>query len=665
MLISVLARPINAQCKFTAPLLTTGHCLGDTLTIQTPDSLVQILWYNGSALDSTVRQVDLGVIGVTVAGGDGAGPGAGQFNGPNDIWVDPHGNVYVTDNFNDRVQKWPPGVGAGGTVAGVIGEISGPAGMVGPTGIFMDSNGNLYVADSYNSRVQEFKAGDTLGITVAGGNGQGGAANQLILPSGVFVTPSGYIYVCDVGNNRVQRFPPGSSAATDGVTVAGIGDTQNSSGTRPGQLSGPLGICVDAAGNLYVADKGNHRVQEFLPGSTTGITVAGSPTGSASSQLVCPQDVVVDGHGDIFVSDPCSNRVLEFVPGADSGVTVAGGSVRGSGPGELNFPTGIFDDSAGNLYVADYQNNRVQEYRHHYSIEKSILPTTPGTYTAVVQDGGGCQGTTNPIVINPKTSSAVVISASAADICPGLPVRFTATPSNGGPTPTFQWQLNHRLPDGTGPDSASGPILTDSTLQNGDTIRCTLTSSVLCATPSVSNPIVMAVRPLPTVFAGNDTVILPGSHIQFDPVVSGSVSGYRWEPATGLDNPLISDPIASPAVSTAYELTVTSEDGCIATSGMKVIVYRNLQMPGAFTPNGDGRNDVFRIPSALPQKISRFAIYNRWGDLVFSTSDSGAGWDGSFLGNKQPAGVYVWEVEYLDLLTGKPASAHGTVMLIR
>jgi gliding motility-associated-like protein len=88
-------------------------------------------------------------------------------------------------------------------------------------------------------------------------------------------------------------------------------------------------------------------------------------------------------------------------------------------------------------------------------------------------------------------------------------------------------------------------------------------------------------------------------------------------------------------------------------------------MPSAFTPNGDGRNDLFRVPPSLSIKITAFAVYDRWGARVFYTTDSGAGWDGTLGGQPQPSGTYVWMIEYSDLLTHKTAQGKGTVVLIR
>ncbi len=88
-------------------------------------------------------------------------------------------------------------------------------------------------------------------------------------------------------------------------------------------------------------------------------------------------------------------------------------------------------------------------------------------------------------------------------------------------------------------------------------------------------------------------------------------------------------------------------------------------MPGAFTPNGDGRNDIFRIPPSTTQKIKGFAVYNRWGQKVFMTTNSAEGWDGTFQHHPAPPDTYIWAVTSTDLLTGKTVSSQGTVMLIR
>ncbi len=88
-------------------------------------------------------------------------------------------------------------------------------------------------------------------------------------------------------------------------------------------------------------------------------------------------------------------------------------------------------------------------------------------------------------------------------------------------------------------------------------------------------------------------------------------------------------------------------------------------MPNAFSPNGDGLNDVFRIPSQTPQKIISFSVFNRWGQRIFNTENSSSGWDGNFGNQAQPPDTYVWQIKYLDLSSGKVITASGTVLLVR
>jgi gliding motility-associated-like protein len=88
-------------------------------------------------------------------------------------------------------------------------------------------------------------------------------------------------------------------------------------------------------------------------------------------------------------------------------------------------------------------------------------------------------------------------------------------------------------------------------------------------------------------------------------------------------------------------------------------------MPGAFTPNGDGRNDVFRVPVVSPVTIRSLAVFNRHGLRVFYTTDVGTGWDGRFGGADQPAGTYVWELVFVNPITHKLEDRKGTVVLIR
>ena len=142
---------------------------------------------------------------------------------------------------------------------------------------------------------------------------------------------------------------------------------------------------------------------------------------------------------------------------------------------------------------------------------------------------------------------------------------------------------------------------------------------------------------------------------------------YAWSPAEGLNNENIFDPVALLGASQEFILKVTSIAGCTAVDTIDVTVYKlkpDFYVPDAFTPNGDGRNDIFR-PIAIGMKsLDYFKVYNRLGQLIYSTSTLNEGWDGTFKGRAQDPGVFVWIAQGTDYL-GKTISKKGSVTLLR
>jgi gliding motility-associated-like protein len=152
--------------------------------------------------------------------------------------------------------------------------------------------------------------------------------------------------------------------------------------------------------------------------------------------------------------------------------------------------------------------------------------------------------------------------------------------------------------------------------------------------------------------------------ITLDPILTGVVDQFHWEPAPYMNDPSLLDPTVAPVGTTVYEI-VASNSHCTASAIEKVEVFYDLLMPNAFTPNGDGRNDLYRIPPSVPLTIKHFAIYNRWGQLVFATTDATQGWDGRVNGHSEPSGTYVWVIEYRNPIIKKDMMRKGTVELVR
>jgi len=164
--------------------------------------------------------------------------------------------------------------------------------------------------------------------------------------------------------------------------------------------------------------------------------------------------------------------------------------------------------------------------------------------------------------------------------------------------------------------------------------------------------------------AGYDTSVVYGQPLQLQ--ATGG-TGYLWTPGTWLNNNTISNPVAHPEDNIQYIVTVTAGPGCIGYDTINVKVFRfaaDLLVPSAFTPNGDGINDVIR-PLAIGMKSADiFRVYNRWGQLLFSTSEIGKGWNGTFRGAQQSSGTYVWYAEGITF-DDRRLAKKGYVVLVR
>lgn len=175
--------------------------------------------------------------------------------------------------------------------------------------------------------------------------------------------------------------------------------------------------------------------------------------------------------------------------------------------------------------------------------------------------------------------------------------------------------------------------------------------------------VVVTMRPVFIPSAGNDTIASIGLPHQLQG--SGGVQ-YLWSPASVLNNPALQNPIAILQNDTKFYLTVTDSTGCVGTSSVMVKVFKGVTyyVPNAFTPNGDGINDIFRIIAPGIRQINYFKVFNRWGKIMFETNNANNGWDGKYSGIAQPSAVYVWIVKGADV-NGKIMELKGIVTLVR
>ncbi|HTP59035.1 MAG TPA: hypothetical protein VMM82_08965 [Spirochaetia bacterium] len=333
------------------------------------------------ASNERVLDVNGGTIRTIAGNGMGAFPGdsfpaqSAELWNPVFIATDSAGNVYISDVNENRVRM----VDKFGTITTVAGNgvkgyggdggLATSASLDNPYQIAVDAAGNIYVADAGNHRVRKFTVSGVIttvaGKGTSGNTGDGGLAidAEFVSPEGVAVDGSGDIFVADSASNCVREVV----ASTENIrTVAGTS----------GNLSSPMGVVVDGSGNLYIADCGNSAIRKVDP-SGTMTTVAGNGTSgfsgdggspAASAVLSFPMGLAMDGAGNLYVADEGNSRIRAVNLAAGTITTVAGSGTAGDSgdngdatKAQLGEPTGVAVDGAGNLYIVDLQAQRVRK----------------------------------------------------------------------------------------------------------------------------------------------------------------------------------------------------------------------------------------------------------------------------------------------------------------
>lgn len=154
------------------------------------------------------------------------------------------------------------------------------------------------------------------------------------------------------------------------------------------------------------------------------------------------------------------------------------------------------------------------------------------------------------------------------------------------------------------------------------------------------------VMPTPTVYAGKDTVVLQGGEIRLKGIGAGSNLSYKWSPSIGLNRDDIPDPVASPFDDMTYTLTVTSDQGCVSMDKVFVKVLKEPEVPNAFSPNGDGMNDLWNIKYLESYANASVKVFSRYGALVYVSNGGYAHpWNGQMNGIDLPSGTYYYIVD--------------------
>jgi sugar lactone lactonase YvrE len=325
---------------------------------------------------------------------------------PAGVATDLNGNVYVADSVGNKVLK---GASSGTTLTTLFGGLNNPGQVA------VDNAGNVYVANTGGSSIIEANSAGTQ-IAVITGNTL--MSTPLSAPKGVAIDPYGNLFVADTGNNRVVRVSTGGFASPLNLM---------SSGTTAITLSSPTRLAFDASGNLFILDSGNSRIVEVPTASSGGSNYASVVTLDSG---VVPVGIAVDAAGDIYVADSSSKTVLVYYPGTAPATPTLPGTTLVSG---LITPAGLAIDADANIFVADSGATGVIEDRRSLGAANF---TRLGSASATLNNVGNSAMTlTAPIdtVTGTGASAYTVVPASSS----GCTATSYAAGSNCGFTVTF------------------------------------------------------------------------------------------------------------------------------------------------------------------------------------------------------------------------------------
>lgn len=287
------------------------------------------------------------------------------------------------------------------------------------------------------------------------------------------------------------------------------------------------------------------------------------------------------------------------------------------------------------------------------NIKNPIVKPATNTMYFVTANLGKCQDKDSILIKVVATPS--VNATLDTTICFGttLPLQATISASKFTWSPTSSLTGFNTLRPVAKPISSTNYVIAVS-----DTLGCP---------KIVTDTIRVTVVPRIIPNAGNDTMAVIGRPLQLG--ASGGLS-YVWNPSTFLNNPLIANPIFTGAAGTdsvVYTVRVYTQAGCYAEDNVTVTIFNgiaNIWVPSGFTPNKDGKNDILRPITKGIKQLIHFHVFNRWGQLIYTTSKLGEGWDGTYKNELQPNGAYVYEAVGIDYADNK-VYTKGTSVIIR
>ncbi len=569
---------------------------------------------------------------------------------------DPLGNIYMTGGFGDESISFGA-VTINRTFAGTAPNLAlylvqySPANVVTWTktigsasaglwgfAIGLAACGEVWVSGNYSADADidghtlavvpgsdpVFIAGYTLAGGVIGYAGLGSGGDD---QNGIAVDPNGNVYICsdyeDLGTFSIGPDMVGTGAGT-----------------------GNEYLYVGKYANVVGTPDTNYTHQDTTLCGASSVTL-GAPIGYSSylwdnSTTLSTRDVTASGAYWVVCTSTCAIPVI--IDTFHVTITPAGTSTADSNISICNGVSSVTLIAEPGFATYSWNTG---------STATSIVASSPGVYW--VNEVNACATRTD--TFNVALYPPMLVTASSQVMACNSLIDFFC-PAPGTSTYNYAW---------------AGPAGFSSTLEDPQIVNVvpavqgvysvTVTDNASGCTGGASTTVVLTSVALHLTNITPNQVINYGSSVQLN---ADNAKFYWWMPNDGsLNNRNINNPIATPTQNTIYTVYGMDSVGCRDSAQIEVdVIFDSVTIPSAFTPNGDGLNDVFRPIGMKYQKLVEFSVYNRWGQQIFTTADKSKGWDGTFNGVLQDMGVYQY-VFVVAMADGDNRIFKGNVTLIR
>jgi gliding motility-associated-like protein len=660
--------PFELHAQNTFELESDTVCVGQTIHVK-PNTLNANTYYWGFC-SGYLNNIPLGdYMGTTY-----------QFNSPEGIEVAKEGNNYygfVINGIGNELLRLDFGTSLHNVPTvknfGNIDTTVSPS----PNSLFLTQDSGkwfLFVCGGgtgFTSNLARFDFGTSL-TNVPNGVRMGNIGNRLDDPQGIFVAREGDVYygfVVNQGNDRLIRlnFGKNISNTPTATDLGNIGFLANPNDIAPVYDQGRWYFIIP---NLQSGGMGNFFLTKLSFGNTLSNTPVGSNPQGISSGLNRPTaiSVIKDcGSWKAFVTNRGNSTVTRInIPSltANTWSDVPANTTNVAEPEDISriirdrdtlyaFIVNRLDNSLARLTFPQCQNSNIQSST--LAVPPGFKYDTAGTYNVFLAVNEGLPNMSMECKqVYVRNVPPITISRDTL-ICQGdtLPI-FAASQFATG----YFWSPNYNLGDTMGSLVFAYPEKT--TLYN---VRipfpdgCVVDSSVKVDVSRVRSD------------AGPDRSIADGATTVLGGpnTYTGPKYLYEWFPTTWLDNPFNMYATVTPQTTRTYYLKVTNTDGCVAIDTVVVNVQcGGFNLPNAFSPdNLRGAPRSFGLLNRQVTQLNYFRIFDRWGKMVFSTTDKTKEWDGTVGGEKAPFGVYVWEADGFCEVTEERIHANGNVTLIR